>query len=161
MSTWSEIRARKQPRETTVVLALDDDDVLDELDRARAALAAAEARSTRVPENDDAQAALAAARQRLDDASDAAAEHTVEFRLRSIGRAAYEELVTEHPAEKDRGTSQGAHLLAACLIEPAMTLDEALAFVTDPEWSMGEVREVVNAAHQINQQARKVDLGKS
>ena len=161
MSTWSEIRARKRPRETTVVLALDDDDTLDELDRARAAVQAAEARSQRVPDSDTAQAALAEARQRLDETLASAAEHTIEFRVRSIGRAAYEEIITEHPAEPDKGTAQAAHLLTACLVEPEMNLAEALDFVTGPEWSMGEVAAVVNAAHQVNQQPRRVDLGKS
>ncbi|MEM9611160.1 MAG: hypothetical protein AAGA99_27385 [Actinomycetota bacterium] len=163
MSTWSDIRARKQARQTEVVLALDDDPALDELDRARGALRAAEARSARQP-SEEGTAAVESARSALDAARAIAEEHVVRFAVRSIGRAAYGEILAEYPAEEgkgDEGAEQAAQMVAACVVEPAFSVEEARQFLTDPEWSRGEVLQVVQACHHVNSEARKVDLGNS
>ena len=164
MSAWADIKARKQPRTTTVPLALDDDDTLDQLDAARSALRVAERAARANVADGAAQERLAEAQERVEAAVEAAREHVVEFTVRSIGRAAFNLILNEHPIEEGEETGpkadeQAAQVLAACLVEPAMSIEEAREFVSGPEWSTGEVHQVVAACHMVNTQVRRVNLG--
>ncbi|MEM9611145.1 MAG: hypothetical protein AAGA99_27310 [Actinomycetota bacterium] len=172
-ATWAEIRARKNAREIEVPLTLDDDPALDELDRARRTLRAAEARSARNPSDEDAAAAVCAARAGVDAAIEAAREHVAVFTVRSIGRAAFEELRAKYgptldagsgtakPTSPDEDDEYTAQMLAACVASPDLTLDDAREFITAPEWSRGEVLQILEACFKVNAEHRRVDLGNS
>lgn len=84
-----------------------------------------------------------------DDADDAAVGATKEVRvqMRAISSKAYDRLISEHPpttAEKKDGAvyhvdTFAPALIAACSLQPKMTVEQATAIYTSDEWSSGEL----------------------
>lgn len=154
---------KKKPLEKRVPIYLDDETV--------ERMQLAEQMHSTMP-NEETQA-------ELDAASAALKESTVTMVFRSIGRKAYEKLVSEHPptdeqiaeAEKDNepkpayniDTFAPALVLKSC-VEPKMTEDEVLViFEGDdetPAWNTTEILEIWLAALEVNTQRRVVSLGK-
>jgi hypothetical protein len=85
------------------------------------------------------------------------------FQFQSIGRDAYNALLSECPPT-ERGKVYGpdfpAMLVAASAVEPTITLDQAIEMFDSPQWSSAEVDRLVLTALTVNQGASSVALGK-
>lgn len=142
--TFDHLMSKKKPLSTKVPIVLDNE-VAEELTEARAKAEQAEARwrvttaekSTATDETKaDAEAAHNKAQAELEAAEDAAREATVEFRLQSIGDAAYRALQKLHEPEPEQ-TAEAKAALAAQLV--GMDEDErqrqvdAFALDTNPD----------------------------
>lgn len=175
--TFDHLIGKKKPLTKTVSVVLDPD-LAEEYEEARRAADLAHARVQVRPEDNEAaaqlleaDAALQQLRQRMLDE-----QAVVMFRFRGVGRAAYEKLVDLHPATADQrmrakagGLGDGLAwnpetlppaLVAACCVEPAMTLEQAQALWLDPNWGQAELGQLLAAAIEVNGQRRTVELGK-
>jgi hypothetical protein len=83
----------------------------------------------------------------------------VQAKLRAIGSKKYDELIAQHPPtarQRKDGASYNPDsfapaLVAACMTEPVLDLEDAQALWESEEWSRGELTELFLAAVQINQ----------
>jgi hypothetical protein len=83
----------------------------------------------------------------------------VSVKLKAIGSSAYDDLLGKYPPtpkqKKDGATYNpdtfAPALVAACLTEPRMDLEDVQNIWTSDEWSRGELTELFIAAVQINQ----------
>ena len=163
--TWSQVKDRKKRREATFTLVTDDD--------AASAYRQAKARRDDLPFNataDDRAAAQAA----VDEAELAVRASALTMRLRAMPRKgdnSFDVLKAEHPpTEDDNKTVQQSSgnlkskalwhadtfypaLVAASLIEPKVTVEQALEMAAD--WNEGEWVELYLTALDVNQ--RKTD----
>lgn len=75
------------------------------------------------------------------------AEYEMTVRIRAIGSTEYDKLVASNPpnrTQRDRGDTWNIDtfapdLIAACCIEPKLTLEEATEIYTSPDWAAGEI----------------------
>lgn len=80
-------------------------------------------------------------------------------KLKAIGSSAYDQLIAQYPPtpkqRKDGATYNpdtfAPALVAACMTEPALDLEDAQALWESSDWSRGELTELFLAAVQINQ----------
>lgn len=98
------------------------------------------------------------------------------FKLRAIGRAAFDALVNAHPptsAQRAKAKSLGLGgemawnpdtfppaLVAACLVDPEMTEDQARLLWEDDSWNAAETQALMDAALEVNGTRSIVELGK-
>ena len=83
----------------------------------------------------------------------------VNVRLRAIGSQAYDDLISKHPPtpkQKRDGATYNPDtfapaLVAACMTEPKIDLEDAQALWESEDWSRGELTELFLASVQINQ----------
>ncbi len=184
----SEITARKKPNTVTVPVCLDPE-LEDELDRAVAVVEANQGlvRTKKQPSAQD-RRALADAEAALEEARTKAEAETVRFKLRAIGRLAFETLVSAHPptgkqlteARKKIGEWESvphdddevppslpdwdvetfpAALVAASLVDPEATVEEVQALFDSDAWSGAETATLFTAALFVNQRMRGGSLG--
>lgn len=175
-ATWDHLRSQKKPLTKAVPVVLDPE-LAEEYEAARRTRDVAYARTQVRPDETeahaallDADAALEALRVRLEEE-----EAVVWFRFRGIGRAAYEALIDTHPATAEQRTKAKASgmgelawnhatlppvLVAACLVEPAMTEEQARALWADPNWNQAELATLLTTAIEVNGTRRTVELGK-
>lgn len=173
--TLDHLLSRKKPVTRTVWVCLDPElaERHEELRKARdvAALRA----GARADDSDaqarlwEAEAALERAQAELDEG-----DVMVSFTFRSIGRAAYDALVNAHPptpAQRAQAKSLGQDtninletfppaLVAACLVEPKLSVDEAQALWRDDNWNQAELTKLFNGAFAVNSTSPSGDLGK-
>lgn len=177
-ATRDHLLSRKKPLYKTVQVVLDPE-LAEALTRARAEASLLAARLVSRP-NDTALAdQYTAAQAELDDllARADADEVVVEVTFKSIGRAAYDELISAHPpteaqnaAAKESGQAPNglvwnpdtfpAAVVAASMVTPQMTLEDVLAIFNSPDWNGPEQEALVTAALEVNTIRRTVDLGK-
>lgn len=113
-----------------------------------------------------AEADIDKAKAELDLAREALDEVTVSMTFRSIGRKAYDGLVSEHPPtdeQKDLDYTYNPEtfspaLIAAACVEPRMTLEEATEIFDT--WNGPEVTELFFTAVEVNSARRTAELGK-
>lgn len=110
------------------------------------------------------------------DAAEKALEPSVVwFEFRSIGRKAYDDLVKQHPpgeAENKEHLEQykvpapynaesfAPALIAASLVEPALTVEQVQELFEDEAWNGAEIIQLWQAAQEVNSTRRVVELGK-
>lgn len=102
-------------------------------------------------------------------------EGAARFRFRSIGRVKFERLVKDHPptaAEKQEVAEAGGDpsqlgwcvetftvaLVAACSVEPEMTVAEVRELWDDENWTQGEAASMFNACLEANSEHRQINL---
>jgi len=81
----------------------------------------------------------------------------VTIALRAIGSKAYDDLMAAHPPTKAQKVENtpfnidtfGPALLATSFMTPEMTVEEATAMWTSPEWSRGELTDVFYACVEL------------
>ena len=98
------------------------------------------------------------------------AQDTVEvFVFRSVGRHAYDELVTTHAPTKEQ-KKEGADfnaetfppaLVAASCIDPIIPLEDATAIFNDPDWNGAELRALFFGALEVNTETGDIPLFKT
>jgi hypothetical protein len=136
----------------------------------------AEARVRVTPDDPAAQEALWAAREQLEGLRAQAAKDdvVVTLRFRSIGRHAYDDLIRQHPPtpdQQDEAKEAGGTLnfnpetfppavVAACLEEPRLSVDEVTEMWESAEWNQAELAELFSAAVDVNSRRETLDLGK-
>jgi hypothetical protein len=90
----------------------------------------------------------------------------VEFalKLRAVSAATYDQLLADHPPTKEQ-TADGAGynadtfapaIIAAVVVEPALTVEQATEIWTGDTWSRGELRDLFMAC--VNLCARGLDV---
>lgn len=177
-ASWEQVRARKRPARASVLIVLDPD-AADAIDRAEGEVNAARlGLSFAVSGTDahrEAQARLDRAEWALTEAKDAARPATTEFVFEALSRPFYDELIDQHPAsdeQKANAKREGRMppnynvdsfppaLVAATLVSPKMTLDDAKELWSDPNWSPAELVDLFAAARDVCERRRIVDLGK-
>jgi hypothetical protein len=159
----AKLRERKTP--TYTLRICDDDNVKARLRRAERALALAEDAASLSPDDQQAAAALEAAK-----AAEAAAREAVEaatlvkLTFRGLPRPQYRNLIKEHPPTEEQAEEGGAwneDTFPAALISAAsvdgMSEDEALELLTT--WAQAEAVALFRAA-QTPQEDDRTDLGK-
>lgn len=161
--TYADAKKLKKRREVSYPIVTDD--------AAVAAYQAAEQR-LRVVKISGTPEDVAAAQKAADDAEQAVRAATITFRLRALprkGEGSFTALRAEHtPTEEDDKEQQeytgdpkakamwhaetfGPALVAACLVEPRVTLEEATEMAT--EWNDAEWNGLYLAAVSVNRQA--------
>lgn len=172
-ATLDHLRSAKKPVTKTVVIALDSE-LAERLEEARTKLEVAGIRMRKRPDDLELVEAHERAEDEYQSARAAADEESVSFKFRSIGRAAFEELMLRHlPTrdQKEQARKAGAQatynadtfppaLIAATCVEPELQVHEAEELWKDPSWNQAELLELFLAALDVNQQRRVVDLGK-
>lgn len=174
-ATLDHLRSRKKPTTQTVDVVLDPE-LADVYNEAKAKVDLLEMRARSQPENEDtafelneAERGLAHVQTQLDEA-----EAVVTFTFKSLPPHEYDALVNEHQptpeqrrtakASGDRATFNGdtfpQALVAACLIEPTLSLDEVQGLWKDENWNSAELQALFVAALQVNSSRRTVDLPK-
>lgn len=81
----------------------------------------------------------------------------VVLKLKALGSQAYDDLLASNPPtaeqKKDGNTYNpdafAPALIAACLVEPKLSEEEAATLWTSPEWSRGEVTELFLACIEV------------
>lgn len=180
--TWDHLRSQKKAT-TRVVKIYTDSEKLEEYEKSLeeynklngAFLAHPEVEALKT-ERDEAERRLEVAKTDLETC-------TLKFVMRSIGRRRFEEIMSAHPAkpeqiEKARAKMKAAgkddeegelafdpdefppHLLAACMAEPELTIEEAQELWDSDEWNEPETTALFMAAMAVNHDSRQVDLGK-
>lgn len=175
--TYDHLVGRKKPLTRSIPVVLDPG-LAEEYNEIRSAAEVAAIRAQNRPDDTDAQfahleaeQALTAARARLDEA-----EAVVWFKFRGIGRHRYEALAEAHPPtelQRIKARAGGMRedlpwnpetmppaLIAACLVEPQLTEEQAAALWNDPDWNQAELGHLFAAAIEVNGQRRTVELGK-
>jgi len=165
-TTFDHLRSRKKATRRHVDLCLDSE-VADAHQEALERVRGAESDTGSRKE-------LTVAKKALDEADVALREASQRFVFQSISRRQYQDLVDEHPPTKDQvaeGEESGnppdfdvegfaPALIAACVVDPPMTPDEANELWNSPEWSTAESMLLFITANGANSQSRVVDLGK-
>lgn len=85
-------------------------------------------------------------------------EQELTIKVRSIGQRAYDDLLAEHPPsrkQKDNGDSYNMDtfcpaLIAASMVAPEITKEEATELWTSEAWSRGELSELFFACVEVN-----------
>lgn len=167
-------RLKKKEASRTKVLITMSSDIAEELEEAEAQLSmlqlqemsGLEAVSDKVTE----------ARARVDQARAAAREDGVEFVFRSIGRKAYDKIVTDHPptdSNRKEAEAQGGDpkalqwnpytfpqaLVAAAIVHPKLSAEEIEEMWDSDDWSGRELEQLVFAAMAAQQKNRVVQMG--
>lgn len=81
----------------------------------------------------------------------------VVLKLKALGSQAYDDLLADNPPtaeQKKEGNTYNPDafapaLIAACLVEPKLSAEEATALWSSPEWSRGEVTELFMACIEV------------
>lgn len=123
------------------------------------------------------EAILGPLREAVAAAEEAVAAATDVYRFVALGRHAFDELIRAHPPTdedhadaratsgdpqamaKFHGDSFGPALVAACCVDPELTVDDA-KLIFD-EWNHAETLELFAAAWAVNQTRRVASLGKA
>lgn len=171
--TFDHLRSQKKPVTKTVPVVLDPD-LADEYETVRRNRDVTAVRAEARPDDSElafqlleADQALAAVTARLE-----AEEAVVWFTFRGIGRAAYTALAGEHPPTAEQRTKARAQnvdatvntdtfppvLIAACLVDPPMTAEQAALIWDDPNWNDAELGALYGAAIEVNGTRRNIDL---
>jgi hypothetical protein len=172
-SLLATIRERKKPMVKRVPIVLDPD-AAEALEDAQSAYELAKLRLEAAPKDGARLDDLDHAANAVEEAKERAAAETVVFVFQAIGRIAWDELVTAHrPTDKQRTDhrrtgGQGElewnpetfppALVAASLVEPALSSDDVRALWDDSRWNLAELMALFTAAVAVNQQRRLVDL---
>jgi hypothetical protein len=158
---------KKKPARKEVLVVLDDDltEAFEAADKKVKGLVAAG--------HKDDSTELVEAKAARDEAKAALDEATVTLVFQSIGRKAYEELVTGYPPSEEQKTlakelgeeEPGFHaeefppaLIAACCVEPKMTVEDAREIFD--EWNTSETMTLFLAAIEVCNKSRVGELGK-
>jgi hypothetical protein len=174
--TYDFLAGKKKPLKKTVVVVLDPD-LAETYEEARRERDVAHARVQVASNNPEAHAALLDADQALAVLREQLEEEDAiaTFTFRGIGRAAYEGMVDRHRPTPEQRTQAKANgmgelawnpetlppaLVAACLIESALTEAEVAQLWSSPDWNQAELGVLLNAAIEVNGSRRTVDLGK-
>lgn len=147
------INARRKPRETTTYVVLDHGLLArhDELSRELRMAKVTDERENRTPEAPRIQA-------ELDDIEQEIHEAAVPFRFRAMPRREYRELLEEHKdpsgAKRWNEDTFPPALIAACAVDPEMTLEQATT-VYD-EWDDNQASVLFAAAFMVNEGESKI-----
>jgi hypothetical protein len=170
---FEELQRRKRPATAECRIALDSE-VIDTHARALAAYDAAKAVADEHP-GPASKAALADAEDALETAEAAAAEATVTFKFKGLSEEDWDALVGEHPATSDQvrkarrdATSVPTWnedtfpcaLVAACCVEPEMTVEQVEQMWKSPDWNAAELQGLFSAAYSASRTRRVPELGK-
>ncbi|MDQ1504880.1 MAG: hypothetical protein QOD57_2607 [Actinomycetota bacterium] len=174
-ATADHLRSKKK-RATKVIEVVLDPDAAQAVRDAEWKVDEAEARLRLSPDDENAQAAVWAAKEELGGlrAQAATDDAVVTLRFRAIGHVAYDELVRAHPPVADQiveAKAAGGDLnynaytfppavVAASLEEPKMTLAEVAELWESPDWNLAELSALFSAAVEVNSRRVTLDLGK-
>lgn len=174
-ATLDHLRKAKQAVQRTVVISLDDDlaaeyeEAVSERRRLETLLKISKDNVIAKAELEEITEKVLALEAQLD-------EVTVSFKFRSVGRAAFEELLLAHPPTKDQkddAKKQGVEgrlsynvetfpicLVAAASAEPKLSDEEVKELWHSDQWNQAELMQLFDAALSCNTQRRVLDLGK-
>jgi len=179
-ATLDHLRSRKKPLTQSVTIVLDSevaeqwDEANDALNNARNAIAVAERERAPRPRLAQLESDAADAEAKVEELRPIVREHSQDFRFRSIGRRAFEELIGQHPATAAQkakaladndpepawnGETFAPALVAASMIEPPATEAEVIDLWNDAAWSGPELLTLWAAALNVNNTRRVADLG--
>jgi chromatin segregation and condensation protein Rec8/ScpA/Scc1 (kleisin family) len=175
-TVWSykDIKKRKKPAIIKVPIAMDGE-FADEFNAAIQELREAQDFATENPRDKAGAAAVVAAEERVAELRPAVDDQVVEFVFRSVGRSKFENLVDSCPPTKAQKTEASKKneeepgwdhdtfpptLIAAALVEPELSEEEAFDLWDSEEWNQAELVSLFLAALAVNQQRKVVDLGK-
>ena len=153
-----------------------DPDLADEFNEAKSKVELLDMRSRSQPENEELLHELHDAERELArmGAVVEEAEAVVSFRFKGLPPHEYDGLVNDHqPTPEQRKKAKAAGdvatfnedtfpqaLVAACLDDPKLSLDEVQALWKDENWNSAELQALFVAALQVNSSRRTVDLPK-
>lgn len=172
--SYKDVKKRKKPAIVKVPIAMDGE-FADDFNAAVQRLNAAKDQVADNPRDKSAQVEQAAAQEEVDALRPEVEDQVVEFIFRSIGRRRFEELVDACPptkAQKTEATKKGEEepgwnvdtfpptLIAAAVVSPEMTEEEAFEMWDDDDWNQAELVSLFLAALAVNQQRKIVELGK-
>ena len=180
--TYDHLKSKKKPHISEVHLALDPEqgevfeEILKEVRDARI-------RATALPDNPKVQEDLVAAEAKYEEIKDRIDDVVATFKFRSIGRKKFEKLVLAHPPteeqverakkyspEPEEGQEDAplAHnpetfppaLIAACLVSPTMTVEQATEMWDSDDWTGTELMTLFFTAQAVNIRRATVNLPK-
>ena len=93
----------------------------------------------------------------------------VEVKAKSLSFKAYDALLGEHPPTDEQKKKNASYnvdtfapaLLAACLVEPTLTDEEAAELWVSPEWSKGELSDLFLFCVDLNQSGLNVPFNET
>lgn len=169
--TIDDILSRKKPNVRIVEICLDSD-LAAEINEVERELEQAKMKRNRQGRTlADSTGAL---QTRLDELMERAAEESVSFTFKDIGRRAFDQLIMDHPpskAQKDRHAEMGGGLLeydidtfppaliAATCADPKMTIEDAERIFD--EWGSGEAEYLFAQAILVCKERTSLPLSKN
>ena len=105
-----------------------------------------------------------AVQKKIDKLTAKASKTLITFEFKSIGRLAYDKLVGEHPplAKHKKENAQfnsetfPPALIAATVVSPEMTLEQATDMFNDPNWNGSELLKLFYAAYGVNNETGEI-----
>lgn len=169
-------RLKKKQASTVKVKISMSDDIATQLNEAENAVSLLQMQIMSDSENEDLKAKLASAEAKLTEARNLAEEDAITFVFRSIGRKAYDRLVTAHPptdAAKAEAVKQGANpedlswdpetfppaLMAAAIVHPHLSEEDIQEMWNSEDWSGTELQNLYYAAIAAQQKSRVIQMG--
>ncbi len=161
--TVAEIMAKKKAVTKQVAIQLDGE-LADRIADLRKLHLAARDSDRLSNEPDKAPAIMAQIEALVEESKDT----EVIFTFKSIGRFAYDELVTSHPPTKEQ-KKDGAEfnadtfppaLVAASCVDPSMSLEDATAMFSSPDWNGAELRRIFFGALEVNTETGDIPLSR-
>lgn len=171
--TMDRLRSSKKPTIERVPILLDPD-LAERFSNAKSEYELARIRLEAAPGNAERADEFDAAKVAYDEALAAAEDELAEFVFRSVGRARWDELVTEHrPTEEQQKKHRRANpkanplewnpdtfpiaAVAASLQSPELTEADVKELWDDADWNDAELASLFFAAVKVNQQRKILD----
>lgn len=173
--TYDHIKSKKKPVVRSTWIALDPE-IAEQKEDLEQQVALLRARAKVKPDDADLQAQLAEEEMALDKKVKDLRKECVKFVFRSLGRRAYDDLVTEHQATDEQTAKAKAEagpdavlefnpdtfpaaLVAACLQEPELTASEVSEIFESDDWNGSELMSLFNTALEACITRTRVNLG--
>lgn len=171
--TLDHLRSNKKRLTKKVTLSLDPN-LAAELDEARTQAKVLQLRAGAASDSPELQEAAATATQRVAELEASSEDKLVTFHFESLSRDDYEELLLANqptPEQEEEAKEKGVRLpwnpetyykalVAASLVDPALTLEEVHLLWKDPNWTAPELGVLAAAAEFVNSERSVQQLGK-
>ncbi|KKN27921.1 hypothetical protein LCGC14_0859450 [marine sediment metagenome] len=149
---YKDIAKRKQPRQRSVEILLDEDlmtrrdDLFTQIRRHE--------RSESL-DGGDMASPLPGLRQQLLDLSDEMVEATVTFTFKSFPRKAWNDAVTRfEDGDGNLGEDFEVFIIAKSSVDPKLTAKQVRSMFTSKDWSAAEIDQLFDAAYRVNREVR-------
>lgn len=169
-------KPQKKPLTKAVRLAFDFE-LIENFEEARKEVKKATIGARANPTSQSIKAELEEANETLINAEAELKAESIEFKFRAVGRKSYERLISDHPLREEnhdivRREGQDPDtfpfdpesfpiaLIAASMVEPEMSPEEAEAWLGEDNWSSSEVEALFTAAMEVNTSFKIINLGK-
>lgn len=172
--TYDHLASRKKPVRKHVWMAMDSD-LAEEESEQRQRVATLKVRAKHRPEDEEVQAELVAAEEKLEQLEKKLRADAVKFVFRSLGRRKYDEIINDNQATEEQQAEVRKDdpdavlefnpetfppaLVAACIESPELSKEEVQKLFDSDDWNSTELMVLFQTALAANIARSQVNLG--